>query len=203
MNPETLCSRRVRRAFESRMRDIRTLWNAPEQATLELGSLDEYGLCIDFVKAGTFRDQRAPYWRYQLSWGGPSEEFRVYLNGDVEFWLLDWFDGASVEVTGGDAAIIREIVGMAGAGVPGQFTAVAADIVDCFEEWLRERNVAVPNKERSALRGRERKEAAIIYGCDYYLLEDAVRDILKEAGAELRPPGRAPPASQGNGEAGL
>ena len=50
-----------------------------------------------------------PYKRYQLSWGGPTEEFRVYLNGDVEFWLLDWFDGAPIEVTGNDADIIREL----------------------------------------------------------------------------------------------
>jgi hypothetical protein len=113
MNRNMPCSLRVRACFGERMRDIRTLWEAPEQETRELGHLCEYGLCIDYVEAGTFRDQRAPYWRYQLSWGGPAEEFRVYLNGDVEFWLLDWFDGAHVPVTGEDAAIIREIVGMA------------------------------------------------------------------------------------------
>jgi hypothetical protein len=33
------------------------------------------------------------------------------MNGDVEFWLLDWFDSASVDVAGEDAEIIREIVG--------------------------------------------------------------------------------------------
>ena len=112
-NRDQSCSRRVRGAFESRMQDIRTLWTAPEQETPELGPLCEYGLCMDFVEAGTFTGQRAPYWRYQLCCGGPTEEFRVYLNGEVEFWLLDWFDGACVEVTGEDAATIREIVEMA------------------------------------------------------------------------------------------
>jgi hypothetical protein len=107
------CAERVNEAFETRMKDIRTLWGEEEHETEELGSLYEYGLSIDFVEAGTFKGQREPYYRYQISYGGPSEEFRVYLNGDVEFWLLDWFDGASVEVTGNDAEIIKELVRMA------------------------------------------------------------------------------------------
>lgn len=106
------CSERVNEAFESRMEDIRTLWKADDNETEELGNLCEYGLCIDFVEAGTFNDQREPYFRYQLSYGGPSEEFRIFLNGEVEFWFLDWFDGACVEVTGEDAEIIKEIVQM-------------------------------------------------------------------------------------------
>jgi hypothetical protein len=92
------------------MKDIRTLYNAEDQETEELGSLNDYGLSIDFVAAGTFKDQREPYYRYQLSWGGPSEEFRIYLDGSVEFWFLDWFDGAPIDVTGEDAEIIKEIV---------------------------------------------------------------------------------------------
>lgn len=94
------------------MDDIRKLWNAPDNHVDDIGDLNEYGLSIDFVGAGTFKDQRAPYYRYQLSWGGPSEEFRIFLNGEVEFWFLDWFDGAPVPVTGDDAEIIKEIVKM-------------------------------------------------------------------------------------------
>lgn len=108
------CKDRVEDAFKDRMRDIRTLWNAPDNETEELGSLFDYGLSIDFVEAGTFEHQRTPYIRYQLSWGGPAEEFRIYLNGEVEFWFLDWFDSASVEVTGEDADVIKDIVRMSG-----------------------------------------------------------------------------------------
>jgi len=61
--------------------------------------VNQSGLCFDRVEAGTFKDQRAAYWRWQLSWGGPSEEFRLFDNGDLEYWYLDWFDGACVEVT--------------------------------------------------------------------------------------------------------
>jgi hypothetical protein len=76
----------------------------------EIGDLSEYGLCIDLVEAGTFKDQREDYVRYQLSWGGPSEEFRIYRNDEIEFWYLDWFDGACVPVTGNDADIIKAVI---------------------------------------------------------------------------------------------
>ena len=107
---EKKCKDLVKSSFNSRMEDIRTLYKAEEQTTKELGSLNEYGLSMDFVEAGTFKDQRAPYYRYQLSYGGPSEEFRIYLNGEVEFWYLDWFDGACIEVNGEDADIIKDII---------------------------------------------------------------------------------------------
>lgn len=103
------CVDLVKDAFESRMADIRTLFEADDQQTEELGNLSEYGLAIDKVEAGTFNGQREDYIRYQLSWGGPSEEFRIYKNGDVEFWYLNWGDGACVDVVGSNADIIKEI----------------------------------------------------------------------------------------------
>ena len=106
------CKHLVKEAFDSCMKDLRTLFNAENQQTEDLGSLDEYALSIDKVDAGTFKGQREDYYRYQLSWGGPSEEFRLYKNGDIEFWYLDWFDGACVGVDGEDADIIREIISM-------------------------------------------------------------------------------------------
>ena len=106
----TKCKDLVNQSFLERMDDIRTLFYAVENETEDLGSLYDYGLCLDYVEAGTFKNQRTPYHRYQLSCGGPSEEFRIYLNGDVEFWYLDWFDGACVNVTGEDKGIISEIV---------------------------------------------------------------------------------------------
>lgn len=103
------CADKVQGAFESRMGDIRTMYEALDQTTEELGSLNEYGLSMDYVEAGTFEGQRAGYKRYQLSYGGPSEEFRIYDNDEVEFWFLDWFDGACVQVRGEDADIIRHL----------------------------------------------------------------------------------------------
>lgn len=69
----------------------------------EDGRLNEYGLSFDYVAPGTFRDQRRGYWRYQLSWGGPSDEFRFYCDERkqptrIEYWFMDWFDGAKISI---------------------------------------------------------------------------------------------------------
>jgi len=73
-------------------------------------SLFEYGLSFDYVAPGTFADQDEGYWRYQISWGGPSEEIRFYSSSPtsnpykVEFWFLDWGDGAKKHIKGDEVA---------------------------------------------------------------------------------------------------
>ena len=109
MVTEKTCKDRVKIAFASRMADIVALYKAKDNTTKELGSLSDYGLCIDVVRAGTFPHQRADYLRWQLSYGGPAEEFRIYKNGDVEFWYMDWFDGASIDLEDQVAEIIINI----------------------------------------------------------------------------------------------
>lgn len=87
---ELKCSDKVDASFESRISDIMEILHTDE--------FNDYGLSFDLVEAGTFSDQNEPYYRYQLSWGGPSEEFR-YFHDRIEFWYLDWFDGACVDVS--------------------------------------------------------------------------------------------------------
>lgn len=71
----------------------------------ELESLQsEYGVGFDYVAAGTFERQRVGYFRYQLSYGGPAEEFRFFVDPEhnlirAEFWLLDWFTGSCIDCT--------------------------------------------------------------------------------------------------------
>ena len=59
-------------------------------------------LSWDWVDA---EDEKNPgYYRLQLSWGGPSDEFRIYTIGDtldidcINYHYMDWFDGASIPV---------------------------------------------------------------------------------------------------------
>ena len=65
---------------------------------------DGYFLSWDFVEPFTFGDdQKAGYWRLQISYGGPSSEFRIYADSEkeirkIEYWYMDWFDGACVDV---------------------------------------------------------------------------------------------------------
>ena len=61
------------------------------------------GLSFDYVAPHTFKDQTEGYWRWQFSWGGPGDELRAFVNRDdsihrLEYWYLDWFDGAKVNV---------------------------------------------------------------------------------------------------------
>lgn len=64
-----------------------------------------YGLSIDYVAPGTFDRQKEGYLRYQLSWGGPSDEIRFFYTPGanepykIQYVLLDWFDGAKKNVT--------------------------------------------------------------------------------------------------------
>ncbi len=70
-----------------------------------------YGLSLDYVAPGTFKGQRAGYLRWQISWGGPSDEWRFYfVPGErapykIEYWFLDWFDGAKVTCTNSKIAL--------------------------------------------------------------------------------------------------
>ena len=80
-----------------------------DKATIEVwGEIEilrcEYGLSFDYIPSGTFEDQTVGYFRYQLSYGGPSEEFRFFVDPEhnlikAEFWLLGWFTGSCLDCT--------------------------------------------------------------------------------------------------------
>lgn len=98
------CEERIEQHLHDRIKDLETLFRlyqeGNEEGDPDLGTFPEYGLCFDYVPAGTFRDQKKGYFRYQLSWGGPSDEFRFITEDPhdpspvIEYWFLDWFDGA-------------------------------------------------------------------------------------------------------------
>ncbi|MEA2902771.1 MAG: hypothetical protein QOI12_158 [Alphaproteobacteria bacterium] len=112
------CELRIRHHLEGRFSDLQRLWTAyrdgDEECNSDLGTLHEYGLCFDYVAPGTFDNQAEGYFRYQLSWGGPSDEFRFFVNPDlschrVEYWFLDWFDGAHRNMTGEYFTLLAQI----------------------------------------------------------------------------------------------
>jgi hypothetical protein len=82
------CAQLVQGEFEDRLKEIHTV----------------EGLCFDYVEPKTWPDQLEGYWRWQLSWGGPGDEFRIFVNPDksvhrIEYWYLDWYDGAHVTLS--------------------------------------------------------------------------------------------------------
>lgn len=109
------CEDRIARHLCSRIEDLRRLWTAwcaGNEGDDE--SLHEYGLSFDYVPPETFDGQKEAYFRCQLSWGGSSDEFRFFVNPDlslhrVEYWFLDWFDGAHRVLDGKDESLLCEL----------------------------------------------------------------------------------------------
>lgn len=99
------CESRIDESLETAIKDIEELISKDD-----LQEFFEYGLCFDFVEEGTFEDQTEAYWRYQLSYGGPSDEFRFFGNGRIQYWFLDWYDGAHRNLTGGDLGTMEQVL---------------------------------------------------------------------------------------------
>lgn len=106
---EKTCADLVHSAWAGRRADLEQYADSGragvyEEGNDELPPFNEYGLSLDVVEAHTFEDQHQDYGRYQFSWGGPSEEIRFYCDR-IEFWYMDWFDGAKVDISTDDVAI--------------------------------------------------------------------------------------------------
>jgi hypothetical protein len=90
---EKTCAERIAEQWQQRQEDMKD----PEFE----------GLGFDYVEPNTFEHQLEGYWRWQFSWGGPSDELRGYVNEHkelhrVEYWFMDWMDGAKLDVTNFD-----------------------------------------------------------------------------------------------------
>ena len=91
-------------------------------------SIYEFGLSFDYVEPHTYcdcdvkRDNKydvlvpaedcedtSGYWRYQLSWGGPSDEFRFHDDGRIEYRYHDWWDGAGRDLMGDEYDFMKEL----------------------------------------------------------------------------------------------
>jgi hypothetical protein len=121
MTRETSCEARWQANKDDRLDDLRKLLAAwhdgdEDRHAAELGTLGEYGLGFDYVAPDTFADQKEGYWRYQISWGGPSDEFRFYAGGHgelsphrISYVFLDWFDGHERTLADNDLVILHQL----------------------------------------------------------------------------------------------
>jgi len=117
------CEDLVEGELKDRVATLRDLWLAkdhedihPEHQT----NMYEFGLSFDWVDYQAYAHQPngEGYFRYQLSWGGPSDEFRFFAQryGDyhfsvhrIEYWYLDWNDGAMRVLRGEDFELLEAI----------------------------------------------------------------------------------------------
>lgn len=113
MNKKDLtCAERVQEQFNENYKLLSsdsTEWQKEEYGEYSEDNyfefISEYGLSFDYVESNTDYNSGEGYYRWQLSWGGPSDEFRFYVDDignvqEIEYWFLDWFDGASITLTG-------------------------------------------------------------------------------------------------------
>ena len=69
--------------------------------------INNTALSWDYVEQ---EGKNAGFYRLQLSWGGPSDEFRIYTTqyadeiDVVEYHYMDWFDGACIPVPYGSTS---------------------------------------------------------------------------------------------------
>lgn len=97
---------RLKESYESRLEDVNILLELEElenhdetpvileKLRNEYGNINEYGLSSEFAdyskEEGKTIDTTSRFYRFQFSWGGPSEEIRIYGDGSIQFWFLDW-----------------------------------------------------------------------------------------------------------------
>ena len=116
MTKNKKCADLVREKYQDTLKDYQSAFDYFEQDEDKRKPNEDYehyedffdyvnqsGLSFDFVPVDTFEDQKRGYWRFQMSWGGPSDEFRIYTDLQnnieyIEYWYMDWFDGASIRV---------------------------------------------------------------------------------------------------------
>jgi hypothetical protein len=111
------CADKVTSNLAGRIEDLRKFWdiyNDPDATESDQEEFLNYGLSFDYVPYGTFEDQEGGYFRYQISWGGPGEEFRFYADPQfhcyrIEYWFLDWGDGAHIVLEGNIASLLGKI----------------------------------------------------------------------------------------------
>lgn len=132
MTEEKKCKDLVNKELKKRLAHIRCLWdiykNQGADASDEDGCrLDEFGLCFNYE----VKDNEEGYFLWQLSTGGPGDEFRFFVNSRlqvyrIEYWYLDWFDGAHVKLSGKDALLMQSL-----------WTSYFAVYAESDPEWVR------------------------------------------------------------------
>lgn len=118
MKTQKKCAELVADSLAERLEDLRRIMRPADNLSSEeqeelREEFCEYGLSFDYVDADTFDNQPDGYFRFQLSWGGPADEFRFYVGMDqrpyrIEYWYLDWNDGAKIYLADDDFDLLAE-----------------------------------------------------------------------------------------------
>lgn len=56
---------------------------------------------------------------------------------------------------------------------------LACEILQIFEGFLEEKEIKIPNPERDEYKADKDTEKAILFGSDFYTLEEAITQLIK------------------------
>ena len=102
LSKQLKCKDLVQSSWESQEEDYKNFKDEGDYESL-YDYVNQTALSFDKVHKNSKENIDRSYYRLQISWGGPSTEFRAFLNADhdidyIEYWYLDWFDGASINL---------------------------------------------------------------------------------------------------------
>ena len=73
---------------------------------------DSYNDVMDWLDTWSIGYGDDPHYRakrLELSWGGPSDGFRFFEDGTIEYYFQDWFDGARRRLYGNDYDTLKRL----------------------------------------------------------------------------------------------
>ena len=88
------CVDLIQQKFQDRndnISDIFQLKNDYQEYETSYEAFVSFGLSVDYIEPNTFEDQKNGYIRYQLSYGGPSDELRFYIDDATEHEEFDLY----------------------------------------------------------------------------------------------------------------
>ena len=102
LSKQLKCKDLVQSSWESQEEDYKNFKDEGDYESL-YDYVNQTALSFDKVHKNSKENIDRSYYRLQISWGGPSTEFRAFLNADhdidyIEYWYLDWFDGAFINI---------------------------------------------------------------------------------------------------------
>ena len=102
LSKQLKCKDLVQSSWESQEEDYKNFKDEGDYESL-YDYVNQTALSFDKVHKNSKENIDRSYYRLQISWGGPSTEIRAFLNADhdidyIEYWYLDWFDGASINI---------------------------------------------------------------------------------------------------------
>jgi len=111
MNKDKSCEKRIDEHLQERLEEVRqAISNSGSDEVAVNG--EKYDDVIEWLNCWTLCYADDPHYRakrLELSYGGPADGFRFFEDDTIEYYFMDWFDGATRELHGNDKEIMQEL----------------------------------------------------------------------------------------------